>query len=296
MNESGKQLLNLMFRPGESICVSYNKFGYHSLPLEKILADDPVTLIPTEESCEKRGITWEEGYEKRFPNEMSLVSLNPIKGFRNDQNCTAFRNFLVEVDYGSLKEQLEYIKRMGLPYSACIFSGNKSLHFLVSLKEDVPNEKIWRMLAEWILNIVTLADDKTKNPSRGIRVPGVWREPKKLQRLVEIGPAISQKQLMAWLLKHPAAKPAKQEKRAPSGTRDFSKVKQWAKAALINGIDARKGRSNQWYAIAYEFGLAGYSEDDTIEMLSQYFTPERTFKEKEWLTTIKSAFKHVNGK
>jgi len=39
--------------------------------------------------------------------------------------------------------------------------------------------------------------------------------------------------------------------------------------------------------------LAGYSEDDTIDYLANYFTPDRTFREKEWKTSIKSAFKYI---
>ncbi len=296
MDPTGQDLLKLMFCPGESICVSYNMFGYHSIPLENMFQEEQFTLVPTPDSCEKRGITWDEGYEKRFSGEMLLVALNPVKGFREDSNCTAFRNFLIELDDGSLDEQLAYVKKLGLPYSAVIFSGGKSLHFLVSLNTDLPNESIYRMLAQWILNIITLADQQTKNPTRSIRIPGAWRTPTQQQQLREIGPAISQLDLLKWLSKHPNAKPPKYEKRQPSDKPSFKHVKQWAIKSLLKGIDRSKGRSNQWYAIAYEFALAGYSEDDTITVLNQYYTPERDFKEKEWLITIKSAFKHVYGK
>jgi hypothetical protein len=191
---------------------------------------------------------------------------------------------------------MDYVKKLGLPYSAAIFSGNKSIHFLVSLSEDLPNEKIWRMFAEWILNIVTLADSKTKNPSRSIRIPGVWREPTKLQRLIEIKPAITQKQLAAWLAKHPEAKPQPYVKRQPSEKADFGQIAPWVIDKLKNGIDVTKGRNQQWYGIACEFYLSGFSLDATMDVLSEYFTPERDFKEREWKTTIASAFKRGNKK
>lgn len=292
MNESGKKLLNLMFRPGETICVSHNKYGYHSIPLENAI-NGPVVLVPTPDSLAKRNLTMEQGIERLEPIQITLCALNPINGYREDFNCTAFRNFLVEVDYGPLAEQLAYVRKIGLPYSAVIFSGNKSLHFLVSLDQDLPSENAYRMISEWMLKIVTLADQKTKNPSRSIRVPGAWREPKKLQRLVEIRGQTKFDDLLAWLKKHPDAKPSQQEKRQISGTQDFSKLKSWVVDRLLNGIDASKGRNQQWFAIACEFALAGYSEDDTIDILTEFFNPDRDFKEKEWKTAINSGFKYI---
>lgn len=284
-----------MFRPGETVCVSPNKYGYHSIPLENAMKD-PVVLVPTQDSLTKRKITLEQGIERVQSNELLLVALNPIQGYRNDANCTAFRNFLVEVDYGPIPEQLAYIKKIGLPYSAVIFSGNKSLHFLVSLDTDLPSEKVWRTLSEWMLNIATLADDKTKNPSRSIRIPGAYREPGKKQLLVEFKGSTKLEDLVAWLSLHPNAKPKEREKKEVSDKLDISRIKPWVADRLINGLDPTKGRNHQWFSIACEFALAGYSEDDTIDILSDFFSEERDFKEKEWLTAIHSGFNHAYNK
>jgi len=281
-----------MFRPGETICVSHNQFGYHSIPLENAM-NGPVVLVPTQDSLDKRKITLEQGIERMESIQMILCALNPIRGFREDLNCTAFRNFLVEVDYGPLAEQLAYVRKIGLPYSACVFSGNKSLHFLVSLDTDLPSENVYRHFSEWILNIVSLADDKTKNPSRSIRIPGAWREPKKLQRLVEIRGQTPIRDLVKWLNEHPDAKPVQSAKREISGHEDFNRIKPWVHSVLHNGINPSKGRNQQWFAIACEFALAGYSEDDTIGKLSHFFSPDRDFKEKEWKTAIHSGFKYI---
>jgi hypothetical protein len=281
-----------MFRPGETICVSHNQFGYHSIPLENAM-NGPVVLVPTQDSLDKRKITLEQGIERMESIQMILCALNPIRGFREDLNCTAFRNFLVEVDYGPLPEQLAYVRKIGLPYSACIFSGNKSLHFLVSLDTDLPSENVYRHFSEWILNIVSLADNKTKNPSRSIRLPGAWREPKKLQRLVEIRGQTPIKDLVKWLNEHPDAKPIQSAKREISGEPNFYKIKPWVHSVLHNGIDPRKGRNQQWFSIACEFAVCGYSEDDTILKLEGFFVEDRDFKRKEWLTAIRSGFKYV---
>lgn len=292
MDDTGKKLLNLMFRLGEGVCLSPNQFSYHSIPLENALSDQ-VTLVPTQESAQKRNMKWEDTFEYRPSSEMLLVALNPIQGWRSDSTVTAYRNFLVEVDTGSIPSQLEYLKKIGLPYSAIVFSGNKSLHGLVSLDQDLPSQSVYRKFSQWILNIATIADPLTKNPSRCIRIPGAYREPGKKQVLVEFKGPTKLIDLVNWLQLHPEAKPKEHEKRKPSGKLNIDGLKPWVADRLINGLDPNKGRNSQFFAIACEFALAGLSEYDTIEILYGYFVPDKDFKEKEWLTTISSAFKYI---
>lgn len=285
MHGTGKKLLELMFRPGETVCVSHNKYGFHSLPLESVMADQDITLVPPSP---------EHKDEVVHTSELIMLALNPIRGQRLDDNCYAFRNFLVELDFGALSQQKAYIDHIGLPWSACVFSGGKSLHYLISLDQDIPTEAIYRDIYQWMLNILTFADQVTKNPSRGIRIPGAYREHDKKQILVGLNGPVKLEELLVWLNRYPSAKPKPVEKRVASGTRDITALKPWVADKLINGLDSRKGRSNQWYSIAYEFALSGFSEDDTIDVLSDYFFPERDFKEREWKGAIKSAFKKVN--
>lgn len=282
MDSKGHELLKLMFKEGETICVSHNKYGYHSVPLEMVLGETVTQVSPDTA----------RDFEYVNTDKLQLVALNPIKGFRNDASCTKFRNFLVEMDAGELKSQKEYITNLKMPYSACVFSGNKSLHFLISLSEDLPNEKVYRTLAEWILKIVTLADPNTKNPSRSIRIPGAIRGEKK-QLLVDIPGKVTLNQLGSWLGKYPDLKPKEREARRISGTKDVEKVKPWARKLMIDGLDPNKGRNKQWFTIACEFALAGYSEVEATEIMAKYFQEDQDFKEREWLTAIRSAFKHI---
>lgn len=270
-----------MFKEGETVCVSHMKYGYHSMPLPNAFLSE-VTLVPPDPRHQTL----------KVPGEyLTLVALNPIQGFRIDANCTAYRNFLIEMDVGSLKQQLEYIKALNMPYSACVFSGSKSLHFLISLDTDLPNETTWRKLFQWMLNVVTLADQQAKNPSRSIRIPGGIREPGKIQRLVEMKGPVKLADLAKWLSKYEHLKPKPIEKREPSGDCDFSKLNGWAKKKLIDGIRS-PGRNQQWFSMGCEMALAGYSLDSTIDILSEFFTEENDFKEREWLSSIKSGFKH----
>lgn len=275
-----------MFRPGETVCVSDSKFGYHSMPLEKALGDMVTLLSPNPDVAERRVHT----------DSLIFSAINPIQGFREDQNCYKFRNFMLELDGPSLRDQWNYIQQLGIPFSACIFSGNKSLHFLISVDQDIPSEKLWRMFAEWILKIATFADQQVKNPSRSIRIPGAYREPGKQQKLLAYNGQVKLRDLYAWLCQFPSSKPRPAEKRKVESVRDPEKVKDWVKKRLKFGLDPTKGRNIQWFAIACEFALSGYSLDDTINILEDYFVPDRTFKEKEWKTALHSGFKHIYGR
>jgi hypothetical protein len=286
MRDSGIKLLKLMFKEGEYVCVSHNKYGYMSIPLELAMSNN-VPIIPPVSGRDIEFVT---------SDELKLVALNPFHkdSPRQDAGCCAFRNFLVEIDVGTPKEQLEYVKRTALPYSAAVFSGNKSIHFLISLEEDLPNEKIYRMFAEWILAVITLADQNCKNPSRSIRIPGNWREPGKMQVLVEYHGKVKTKDLADWLMKYPDLKPKERERRKASDNPDISKVASWAAYRLKEGVNSNRNKT--WFAIACEFCLAGYSEDDTIDILTNYFVESHDFKEKEWLTSLNSAFKYIQSR
>lgn len=284
MNDKSIAFLKFMFNEEDTICVSDSQFAYHSVPLTNILSGRTVLLSPNPTVPIKTIDS----------SQLIFSALNPIKGYRNDQNCYKFRNFLIEIDVSSKEEQINYIKKLGIPYSAMVWSGSKSTHTLISLSEDLPNESIYRMLYKWMLNIITLADQALGNPSRSIRLAGAIRpETGQKQELLELKEKITLNQLISWLNNYPEAKPKKQEKRPVSSEPDFTKIKLWVSDRLVNGLDPTKGRNRQWFAIAVEFGIAGYSEEDAIAILSKYFTPDKDFKEKEWLTTIESAFKFV---
>lgn len=289
MHDSGVKLLKLMFREGETICISPNKYGYHSMPLEKAFEEN-VKLLNTKFRDSK---PIEECVEEYPTNELRLVGLNPINGWHDDASCYKYRNFLIEMDVGPLSDQMVYIKRLEMPYSAIVFSGGKSLHFLVSLAEDLPDEKTWRKVSEWILSIVTMADQNTKNPSRRIRVPGAKRDDSK-QALVELIGAVPNKTLGTWLKKYPHLMPKEAEKKPITGNKRFPTMKKWMVKALHGDFPADKGRNKTWFAIACEFVLAGFDEDDTIDILRDFFSPDRDFKEREWKTTIRSAFKYMH--
>lgn len=281
MRKETQLFLKLMFNESDTVCVSDSQFSYHSIPIKNVL-NNKITLVSPNMNVPNKSTE---------DSNLVLVALNPIKGFRSDQTCYSFRNFLIELDTYEKQIQINYIKNTGLPYSAMIWSGSKSVHTLVSLSADLPNEKVYRFFSEWILNIISLADQNTKNPSRSIRLPGVIRpETNKEQELIEFIGKISVEELVTWLKKYPDSKPKEKGKIERSEIPDFSKVRPWVCEKLKNGI-IPPDRNRQWFSIGVEFACAGYEESVTLDILRVYFSPDRDFKEREWETTIKSAFK-----
>jgi hypothetical protein len=286
MDEKAKTMLKLLFNKGESICVSDNKFATHSVPLEDAF-DDKITLVSPNADIFPRQVK---------TNNLLFCSINPILGFRKDCNVTAFRSYLIELDVGSIKDQLGTIAHFKMPFSCQVFSGSKSVHTAICLSEDLPDKKNYNFIGDWIFNIVTMADRQCKNESRSIRICGAYREPGKKQRLISLKERVPHEELFKWLNKYEHLKPQPIEKKIiPEGEADFSKLSPWAISMLTKGINFKNGRSNGWYGLAYDLALAGFSEESAIETLSQRFIPEHDFKEKEFLRTIQSAYEKIRG-
>ena len=283
MDKTGQSLLKLLFNEGESICVSNNEFGFQSVPLEKAL-DGEVDLISPNEKVP---------VNRCKSSDLIFVAINPIKGWRRDSDVTAFRSFLIEIDFGQINQQLTYLNTIKMPFSAQVFSGNKSVHTVITLDEDLKDEKAYRNIGNWIFNIVQWADKNCRNPSRSIRVPGAYREPGKKQRLIKLNRRITQKELYDWLNEYKHLQPVIKSKPKVEGNADYSRLSLWARAMLEKGLDFKDGRNKGWFALAVDCAKAGFSEEEAIALLGKRFEEENDFREKEWLTAINSAFKYV---
>jgi hypothetical protein len=283
-----QKFLDILFDEGEQVCVRPAMSAFQSIPLED-LRSQMVELISNDGEKQIAVPT----------NTLKLIALNPIKGKLEDAGCTAYRNFLIEMDGSGLGEQWDYVREFALPYSACVFSGGKSLHFAVCLQESLPSEDIYRFYAEWILNIMSQADQSTKNPSRGIRIPDVEREAGKMQKLIDLKDRIPLDTLVSWLNDFKGLQP-KMFERVKEYQKDiayeptFNSLWYNTKVQLRDGIDASKGRNNGWFKIALDFGLKGFSFDEMVAHLETIYTPERDFRRREWLMAIKSG--HNKGR
>ena len=281
-----KRLLDLMFDPEDEVCPSSDKWAYHSMPITSILSGE-VKLVSPNQKVPVKTVSTEN---------LILLAINAIKGFRNDSNVTVYRSFLWEVDVGSLASQMAYTGSLGLPTSAAIYSGNKSIHFITTLDTPI-DEKTYRILYQWALNIGTLYDPNCKNPSRSIRIPGSIRpETGKEQKLIEIKGRIKLDDFLAWLNQYPDLRPKEREKKILTEEQDYEKLSPWAKSQLKNGIDFSRGRNQTWFAIACDLYQSGHDEEAVVDILEQYFVEEHDFKHKEFLIAIGSACKYMANK
>jgi len=282
------KFLDLFFKDGESVCVSPNQFAHYSVKKADILQHNVLKLT----TCGKKEFEIDADV-----NRLELCSINPTEGRRSDQNVTAFRSFLVEIDDGSFSSQMEYVKKMGMPYSVCIFSGNKSLHFGIVLEEDLPSIDYWKFICQWILNVMSFADQQTKNPTRGIRFPDMIRGNGNKQKLIEFKNKVNINDLLDWLEKFPDKKPKKKKKIEYNplevNINDFKSIPPFVMDKLKEGIDSE--RNKEWFNLTCVLARKLWTEEETVAFLSQYFVPESDFSEIEWKTCIRSAFKTVIG-
>lgn len=282
-----EEFLKLFFDEGETFCVSPNKYAYHSVAIESF-KENKVNLVSPNPDVLPTVAPF---------TDMALMGLNPIKGFRSDDSCTAFRNFLIEMDEGTLKEQWDYIRSIKLPYSCVVFSGGKSLHFGIALDQNLGSLETYKHVAKWLLAIASKADQQTGNPSRCIRMPGTQRGDQK-QALLEIKKRISLADLNSFLSKNKKFRPKIEEKiEYIQPVKSDGKLPYWTVKALkdVNSWAAKKGegRNQTWFKIFAAFGEAGLTAEEAISATSPNFSPEKDFKRREWIGIAKSAIKRV---
>jgi hypothetical protein len=148
--------LNLLFRPSDFVWV-VNRFAAFK---------KSVSL------CEAQEIT-----KNMLPSEDGwTIALNPAKelGMNHGQmNVCEYRNFLFEMDDKSLNKQLEIIEYFKIPYSSLVFSGNKSLHMVISLDEPAKDIEEYKAIHLSILQAAnSIFDPQTNSPSTFTRIPG----------------------------------------------------------------------------------------------------------------------------
>lgn len=136
-------------------------------------------------------------------NEPSKPWHAPTLPRRADCNVICFRNFLIECDTLPIDTQLQLMADIKLPYSTAVYSGGKSVHFIVSLQQPLDDIDHYRWLAKQLMDMISQKmpiDVSTKNPSRLTRLGGSWRKDKE-QKILELKPRVKNSDLQAWALK-----------------------------------------------------------------------------------------------
>lgn len=286
-NKDFEKILTMMFHSEESVCVSPNQYAFHSVPVSTLLHSSEITLVSNNSEIPPQSVG---------VDVLRLLSLNPIHGFRSDKNCTAYRSFLVELDDFTINQQVNYIKSVNVPYSAMIYSGGKSVHTVITLDTDLADEQQYRNYSTWILNILGLADQSTKNPSRSTRIPGQLRENGTLQELVDFKNSVPLEVLNDWLNKFPHLNrtlDAEVFDNEISKVPDPNKLPKWILKGMHNGFDFSGGRNNRWMLVGVGFAKAGISFHIAKQVLEPCFKVEWDFSYSEWERALNGGYKTV---
>lgn len=143
--------------------------------------------------------------------------LNACDGGRKKSDIKKFRNFLIEIDEipGTKapmprKEQILLIhQKYKTPYSTVVSSGNKSIHFIISLEEPLDSIEDYQFIAKWIKNIVVEADPSVLVPEKLSRfIGGTNSNTQKEQKgFIPKNGRISNERFLEWLNSYPNCRP-----------------------------------------------------------------------------------------
>ncbi len=210
MNQSTLDYLKILLQPGEFTCFTREATGteVRSAPKQGDVFVAVNALHPTQDLA---------------PSQPWHASGRPR---RADANVVSYRNFLLELDEGSLEEQYKLVTDR-LPVSAITFSGAKSLHFLISLDTPLPDAAAYKLTAARLLKLVPEADPSCRNASRLTRLPGARRPDTGVeQKLMYLGERVKWEQLDALL---PVMEQRTYRERTPDEVRSYvSPLLLWA--------------------------------------------------------------------
>ncbi len=168
---------------------------------------------------------------------------------RSDENVACFRNFLIEIDTIPLDKQAKYIEQLALPYSAAVYSGGKSIHYIISLEEPCANVKEYRELASFLIDdIVTLSDKNNKNPSRFTRTPNYVRpDTGRVQEVLDLRKRVTNEELAKFLAPYAQLRRIKQKAARKAQRVKAAKQKQALKDGLTLGaLDLINNRTKRF--------------------------------------------------
>jgi hypothetical protein len=290
LSQPQSDFLKLFFREGEHICVTPYKFAYKSVAVKDMDSD----ILALEGMGKQEGKTF-----YYHPTQINGISVNPCQGERQMSNVTSYRNFMIEMDGMDLFDQKLYVDTMRMPYNCCIFSGNKSLHFGISLDQDLPNAGLWNDIMVWILNIMDKADQTAKDSVRSIRFPdNIRKDSGKKQTMIEFNPKpTSLEKLIEWLNQYPDKNPRLNVERYEErpdidlsgldSNEIMSLIPDWVKYKLSEGIFFE--RNITWFKVSYAIATnTGLGKEDIKDLLTPFFIPENDFDFREWTIAINS--------
>lgn len=201
---------------------------------------------------------------------------------RADCNVVKYRNFLVEMDGPTIQEQKALVRRSGLPWTTAVWSGGKSIHFITSLEDPLPDaaryEAYWRCIEAALRGVGAEVDAKCKNPSRLSRAANSYRADKgQTQLLLRVRERVPNAEFLRWAASM-GARPdmfAREEPLYYGGGNSASDDERWefAKRCMRGEECVQGNRNNFQYKLAGYCRRVGLSREQTYWYMRRDFSP-----------------------
>lgn len=151
-------------------------------------------------------------YQGELGKLLAFNPTNPGTKTRKNSDVARFRSFLIEFDNISINEQYDTILKLNFPYSTITYSGNKSLHIILTLEEEVDSQENYYLYSKWIHNIFEgkgyQPDPLTKSPSFLTRFPNVTADDGFCsQKLLSVRDRVNNNAFLEWLKSYPEYQP-----------------------------------------------------------------------------------------
>lgn len=253
MQKTQLNFLNILFDAGEQICFTSSVYGTNVA----------------------------YGWENFNAHNTSYFAINPLHTQRLDANVTCYRNILIEFDSISRSEQFKLLR--AIPYSTAVWSGNKSMHIIISLKQPLASREEYNALVKQIYSALPAADQSTKNPSRLSRLANARHANGKLQRIISLRSRLELKDVKEKLK---ITAPLQLKPQYENYTR--LSLSKYTKYYLFFG--AQEGsRNNELFMAACDMFRCGFSQAEIIDKTASVCG----LSTSEQLSAIKSAYRTV---
>jgi hypothetical protein len=121
-------------------------------------------------------------------NRFDVITKTENKTPHFDSNTFSMRNFIFEIDVYSLKEQKLYVKELKKKniINRAVFSGNKSIHFRITIDREPENKDIYKLIWNYFDKIYfdNKTDKQCSNPTRFTRRPNFTNSKKDKKQLL----------------------------------------------------------------------------------------------------------------
>ena len=294
-----EEFYRVAFKSGEGMAfqertMKTNGEGYWAKNHIRLQAPGSVSSIPFTYSC--YSINPIDPYHDLNPDNES----NWNKPRASKENVMSYRNMLFECDNLTLKTQTARINKSKLPYSAKIFSGNRSYHYQIFFDNDLTEEQYeatYIAIAEALRPFGYQADMQCKNPNRMARAPFQTREgTETVQTLEEWNGLVSYQSMLDWLKsRHVDIKPIQKvlNQVEYTGPGDADSEYRFNDAVTrtvrYNGEYGITPRQPWLYKLACQCKSNGLTESDALGLIGAKYEHEEPYKVA---SAIKNAYKY----